>query len=72
MTNVSYFRKLVVDETAKLNGLCDKWTQLAAENENIPETSEFDFFASTFGTIALSLSLSKTYDPFVFHSYWRY
>ena len=43
MTNVSYFRKLVVDETAKLNGLCDKWTVLAAENENIPETSRFAF-----------------------------
>lgn len=40
---VDYFKKLVIDETAKLNLLCDKWESLANENENIPETSKFKF-----------------------------
>ena len=37
---VEYFKKLVIDETVKLNSLCDKWELLANENENIPETSK--------------------------------
>lgn len=38
---VEYFKKLVSDETVKLNSLCDKWELLANENENIPETSKW-------------------------------
>lgn len=38
--SVNYFKKLVEDETIKLNELCNKWSSLAAENENIPETSK--------------------------------
>lgn len=39
--NVNYFKKLVADEAARLNELCNKWELLANENENIPETSKF-------------------------------
>lgn len=34
---VAHFRKLVSDETERLNSLCNRWNTLAAENENIPE-----------------------------------
>ena len=35
--SVVHFKKLVVDETERLESLCDRWNTLAAENENIPE-----------------------------------
>ena len=41
MSSIAYFRKLVEEETKKLNDLCIKWGALSAENENIPETSKF-------------------------------